>query len=384
MEHLNHYRKLKYLSAFLAGKLIFAITLQAEVLQFFDPMNTPKYNILKTNLKIFLANDPMPIKDFLDDWKGDYSPKNEQNIALLNSRFDFGAGVGENYYLGYFYQYDAFIDTDKDFTDFYYAVKNKNSLENAKRYQLNLEILGIKQNGLIFSGNTKLFDNDAYTLGFGAGVYLSYGLDMQDGYVYGKATINGEKDYSANATSSYYYTHNYLYNLDIKTPYGYGFGSHIGFYYKDKLYQYKIKFLANNLFSKMYWKDLAFSKIILKTQNKSYDKSGYVKYTPTISGLEKYRDYTQTLEPKYRLEASVLLEDTTLFAGTDLSYGEYFPYVKIAHKLNQVETLEMIHESRFGSFGFGYGYKNFKIFISANEFTDVSSFGFGGSFLLRF
>ncbi len=384
MDHLNHFRSIKYLPAILVGKLLFISTAHAGVIQFFDPIQTPQNKTIKTQYKVFLANDPMPIKEFLDDWQGDYTPKNGQNLALMDSRFDLGGGVGEHYYLGYFYQYDLFIDTDKDFTDLFYGVKNKNDLEVDREYSLDLAIEGIKQHGLIFSGDRKVYENDNYSIGLGGAVYLSYGLEMQDGYVAGNAQTTNEKDYDIDASSSYYYTHNYLYDLDVTSSFGYGYGSHIGLYFENKKHNFQIKLLVNDLVSKMYWKDLPFSEILLKTENKSHDENGYVKYAPTISGLEQYRNYTQTLEPKYKLEGSVVLEDSTIFGGIDLMHGKNFPYVKISHKLDEVQTLEMMHESRFGSFGFGYGYKTFKIEIIADEFTDVSSFGLNSSFSYRF
>lgn len=384
MVHLNHFRRLKYLPAILVGKLLLISTLDAGVIQFFDPTQTPQNQTIKTDFKTFLANDPMPIKEFLDDWHGDYSPENGQNIALLDSRFDLGGGFGKHYYLGYFYQYDLFIDTDKDFTDLFYNVKNKNDLEIGRDYALDLDIEGIKQHGLIFSGNGKLFEDDVYSIGFGGALYLSYGLEMQNGFVSGNAQVTNAKDYDIDASSSYYYTHNYLYDLDVTSAHGYGYGSHIGLYLENKKHNFQIKFLINDVLSKMYWKDLPFSEILLKTENKSHDENGYVKYAPTISGLEQYRDYTQTLTAKYKLEGSIVLEDSTLSGGIDLIHSESFPYVKISHKLDEVQTLEMMHESRFGSFGFGYGYKNFKIGVIADEFTNVSSFGLNSSFFYRF
>ena len=315
MVHLNHFRKLKYLPAILVGKLFLINTLHAGVIQFFDPTVTPQNQAIKAEYKTFLANDPMPIKEFLDDWDGDYTPKNGQNIALLDSRFDFGVGIGRHYYLGYFYQYDLFIDTDKDFTDLFYKVKNKNDLEVAREYALDLDIKGIKQHGLMFSGVGSMFENDEYFVGFGGTLYLSYGVEMQNGFIAGKAQSINNKDYDIDASSSYYYTHNYFYDLDVSSTHGYGYGSHVGLYFKDKKHNFQIKFLVNDLVSKMYWKELPFSKILLKTENKSHDENGYVKYAPTISGLEQYRDYTQTLTAKYKLEGSVVLEDSTLFGG---------------------------------------------------------------------
>ena len=383
MDHLNHFRRLKYLPAILVGKLLFINTLYAGVIQFFDPTQTPKNRTIKTEFKTFIANDPMPIKEFLDDWHGEYTPKDKENIALLNSRFDLGIYLN-NLYFGYFYQYDVFIDTNKDFTDLFYAVKNKNDLEIGRHYSLDLDIQGIKQHGVMLSKNSKLVENDSYSLSFGGAVYLSYALDMQDGFTKGDAQASGSKDYIVEGSSSYYYTHNYLYHLDISNSSGYGFGSHIGLFFKDKKNNFQIKFLINDALSKIYWKDLPYSKILLKTQNKSYDKNGYLKYTPTISGLEQYRDYTQTLSPKYKLESSFILEDGAIFGGVDFAYSELFPFIKVLYKFDDLQKFELSYESRFESFGVGYSYKNFNISIMADDISNISSLGLNSNFIFRF
>jgi hypothetical protein len=383
MALLNHFRKLKQLSAFLVGNLLFITTLQAGVLQFVDVTANLTGKTFKSDFRLFMANDPVSIDEFLHDFGGEYTPEGGENIALLDSRFDIGF-VHDSYYLGYFYQYNLFVDTDKDFTDLFYAVKNKNDLEVGKEYALDLDILGIKQSGLLLSKSVKLYEDKQYVVRFGGAGYLSYAYDMQDGSMHGRAKASDVKDYNLDVSSSYYFTKNYLYGLSVEAAHGLGYGFHLGFSVEDTNRALKFRVLANDLFSKVSWKDLPYSKISLKTANKSYDEQGYVKYAPTISGLEKYVDYTQDLEPKYNLQASAKLKDTEFSAGVDLAYGENFPYLKINQKLSSTDTIEAMYESRFGSFGVGYGYKNFKLSIMANEFSDNSSFGLSSSFHYRF
>jgi hypothetical protein len=385
MVHLNHFHsiKYKYLSAFLAGKLLLFSSLEAGVIQFFDPTQTFQNQTIKTNLKTFIADDPMPIKEFLDDWHSEYTPEDGQNIALLDSRFDLGV-FWSGFYFGYFYQYDVFIDTNRDFTDLFYSVKNKKDLDDGRVYDLKLEINGIKQYGLQISDCKKVYEDHQHIFSIAGAFYLSYGLDMQDGYIDGYASAKGSKDYEIDAQSSYNYTHNYLYKLDVDNANGYGYGSHLGLSYEDKINSYSIKLLINNLYSRMHWQDLPYSKINIQTKNKSYDKDGYVKYAPSISGLEIYKDYTQKIEPGYKLEAAVILEDSKVIGGIDRKYGENFPYIKVAYMPDSTQIYEIMHESRFGSFGLGFGYKWFKIALSLDDFNDVSSFGLNSSLTYRF
>ncbi len=375
---------MKYLPAILVGKLLFFSTIHAGVIQFFDPTKIYQNQTFQVDLKTFIANDPVSMKEFFDDWKGEYTPKDTQNIALLDSRFAVGVSLKKNYYLEYFYQYSVFLDTNKEFTDFLHSVKNKNNLIANKIYTPKLDIIGIKQNGLLVSKSQKIFENDKYTFGLAGAFYISYGTEMQDGVVNGDIISTGAKDYDIDVSSSYYYTHNYLYDLDVKGAYGYGYGSHVGLYYENKEYLLKIKFLANDLVSKMYWKNLPYSKILLKTKNKSYNENGYVKYDPSISGLEQYRNYTQRLVPSYKFESNLKLKNIALIGGIEHKYKINFPYLKMTYEFNQAQTFDIMYESRFGSFGFGYEYKWFKVEIIANKFTNFSSFGFNTNLKYKF
>lgn len=387
MAHLNLSLKLKDLPAF-AGRLLslflFISASNAEVLQFFDPTQVRAPSKIESEVKIFLANDPLSLREILSDWHGNYTPKSGQNIALLDGRIDLGRGFAEHYYLGYFYQVALFVEADKSFTDIVYTVKNKNDLEAGKTYVLDLDTEGIMQSGVLFSGNKKFYEDEAHAISFGGAVYLAYGMDMQEGTIWGDASAVSTKDYELEADSSYYYTHNYLYDLNVKNAYGFGYGSHVGVNYESKKHDIKIRFLVNDFLSKMYWQDLPFSEVAIQTKNKSYDENGYVKYTPTFSGLEQYRDYTQTIDPRYKLEVNVKINDTTFSGGVDRVYEENFPYLKMLHTVDDFHSVEVMHESRFGSFGVGYGYKYFKVAIIADEFTDFSSFGFSSSFSYLF
>ena len=256
MVHLNHFRKTKVLPIVCIGNILFVISSYAGVIQFFDPLQQLQDKTIKVDMKLFLANDPIALEEFFDDWHGKYRPRRGQNVALLDSRVDLNYYIKDHYFIGYFYQYSAFIDTDKDFTDLYYRAKNKKELKTKKRYLLNLEIDGIKQQGLIFSGDKKIYDNDRFAIYFGSAVYISYGLEMQNGYINGFAKAISTKDYDIHAYASYYYTHNYLYKLDVESPSGYGLGSHIGFFIENRESKFNMKFLINDLLSKIYWHDL--------------------------------------------------------------------------------------------------------------------------------
>ncbi len=388
MAHLSHFlnRKKSFLLALLASGVLFAGgSLYANVIQFFDPTisNSPKSVTL--SLKTFIANDPVSLEELFDDWSNNYHPSFTDNIALLDTRIDFGMVTNQNFYIGYFYNYNVFINTQKDFTDLFYRVKNKLDLNATREYNLRLKIEGIKQSGLMVSKSLKLHDQKNHSLTFGGAFYLSYGGDIQDGLVRGKAQSSNPKDYNIQALSDYFYTHNYLYDLDVNAPHGYGFGSHVALKYENKIYNFELKFLVNDLFSRLYWKNLPYSFVDIKTKNKHYDNDGYVKYDPSISGLEIYKDFTQKLSPKYKIEFVQYLEHgSTIIAGSEGAYNENFPYLKFRQDINHDQNIEFMFENRFGSFGLFYKYKNLSIGVAMDKLKGFSAFGLNSSFIYRF
>ena len=382
MVHLNHLIKHKLLLAFLAGSSLFTTSSNAGVIQFFNLPNDLNQS-LKTELNLFIANDPVSIDAFLHKWHGKYTPNDSKNLAMLDSRVDIGGFIND-YYVGYFYQYNVFIDTNRDFTDLFYNIKNKNDLISGRDYNLNLDIKGIRQHGLMLAKSVDIYKDKSSEIRFLGGFYLSYAKHMQEGFIKGSARTNSPKDYDIDASSSYYYTHNYLYKLDTDASHGFGYGMHLGLTYEDRKNSWGLKFLVNDFLSSVLWKDLPYSKISILTKNKTYDDQGYTQYSPTINGLEKYKDYTQKLDTSYKLEATKKIDNFHLRGGIDSKYSDFFPYVNLGYVFDDSKLLEVSYESRFGSFGVGYHSEYFNINLSADDFTDVSAFGLSSSFIFRF
>ena len=380
MVHLNRSSRLKILSTILVG--IFAPSLKADVISFFDPLPLKKDTLsIKTNF--FIANDPLPLYYLFHGWKKGYHPKDGKNIALLESRIDINK-IYDDLTIGYFYQYNAFIKTTKDFTTLVYLTKNKLNLQKAKKYNLDLQINGIKQQGLNIAKLIHFNKNNSNKIELLLGAYLSYATDMQEGYIKGDGISNSKKDYNILANSSYFYTHNYLYKLKTDDTNGFGFGTNISIIYKNLDYNYKIKLLVNDLFASIYWKDLPYSKISIKTKNKKYDNNGYAKYNPSISGLELYKDHWQQLKTSYKFETQVSTRKMNFIAGVDSKYDELFPYLKIQRYFTPNNKLSLLYETRFKSFGMAYKYKAFQAGFTLDKFSDMSTVGLFSNFYFKF
>lgn len=379
MVHLNHSLRLLVLL------YICSLSLRADVLQFFDPIKEHKPSVLTSKLSYFIANDAISLEEFFGDWQAHYHPRLGKNIALQDMRVDIGGNFYKDFYLGVFHKYNVFVKTDKDFADLYHTIKNKEDFYHDRDYLLNLDIQGIKYSGFILSKNSLLYHDSENSIMIGGALSFLFGHDMQEGAIRGRATSPSEKMYQVSAQSTYHYTYNYLYDLDVESASGFGYGADIALAYTNSKYDFGIKIIANDIFSRIYWKDLPYSFVDIQTENKTFDGDGYVKYSPSISGVEKYIDFTQDIEARYKLVFEKEIYGDIIFSGgLARSYGENFPYVRFDEALSKSQDIGFSYESRFGSFGFDYRYKSFRVGLSTDALSDPSAFAFRSSFQLQF
>ncbi len=389
MVHLKPFSKrekiesLSFLKSFI---IIIGMTsrLFSEVIPFFNPTAQYLQHSAIMNIQGFIANDLVSIKGFFNDWEGEYSPRNKNNIAMEEFRVDIGTKFC-GYYVGYFYTRNLLAIANRGFVDFYHALKNDTPFDTEQNYHLKLEMNGIQEHGILLSKNMFILNNDEQKLMIGASAYLSYATDVQDGSLLGTGSISSDKTYSATATADYYYLNNLLYDLDVKNTYGIGYGLHLGLLYINKEYGVDLHILANNLVSKSYWKHLPFSRVKVESNNQIINNHGHVEYNPTISGLELYRDYTQEITPKYHMDIKKhFSQEIDVTVGIDSIENVTIPYITISKMLNKTQKVELLYETRFKSKGITFQGKNYTISLMSNGFSDTSAIAFSGNYIYHF
>lgn len=387
---LNLFSRTANLPLFLNGKsffLLLCITshLQGEIIPFFNPTSTYKKSEATIRVQGFIANDPVSIKDFFDDWEGSYSPESGDNIAIEELRIDIGTLVYDTYYVGYFYNRNMLVTVNRDFADAYYAIKNDLEFDTQQYYDLELELEGIEEHGLMISRNIPLLDTDEHHIIIGGSAYLTYTTDVQKGALSGNGSISTDQTYSATASTDYYYMNNLLYDLDVIETYGIGYGLHLGLFYENKPYGFDIQIIANNLLSRSHWKNLPFSHVDIETFNQEINDDGHVEYNPTISGLEVYRDYIQHITAKYHLDIKKhFSHQVDLKVGVDIIGSVDIPYVSISKIWNETQKVELIYEHRFKSKGIKYQDEHFSLSVMADGFSRASVIGISGSYIYHF
>ena len=353
----------------------------AGVLPFFSPVYvTSLDNSFYVNTNIFLTNDLFRLKDLFNGIKtNDSHIKNGTNIALGDTRTDVGYNSKKYGYFGYVYKEEVLIDTNKDTVELLYLSTNKKDLPVGKHYNLDLTIKAFKVQGIEYAKSFDLYHDNGYIFNVGFGLEALQGKDMQDGTIKGNGIVNSKKDYSFNIVSSYDYTHNYLYKLNVKKASAYGYSSDLSLYLKkDGL---SLLLLANDLFGKLYWRHLPHSDVNLSSHNKVYDANGYVRYKPTVSGYEGYKNYTQTLVRKYRAQIAYMHKRYFFKLGSDAMYGIYMPYIEGDYMLTSDFSLGLGYETRFHSVTLKSQYGSFVFNINVDNIFKPSTLGLNLSYL---
>jgi len=372
---LNLFRSILSISrsTFFTVLLTGTSVLNADVLSYFNPSYS-QAKIYTSSFNTVIANDPVSLESFFNDWQGDFHPHSGANLALESSRFDLGVVLEDNYYIGYTYRHDVFIEASSDLTRLMYLTKNKLDLPLNEKFDIFLDIEGLEAQGIVF-GKKFIFTPTKWgEWSFSLIGSLLYASNTQNGILSGDAKSISKNDYDFQADSYYYYTHNYLYDLDVQKVNGFGFSTHITVDYKYK--DFSITLIANDILGKIYWDSLPYSYISMNSENKYYDENGYVHYNPTIHGIEKTKDYTQRLPIKLHFEGRYKVKEKYLLSMGFESMNNYiFPFSKFTYIPEKNKSYFISHEYRFDSTTIGMNYKNIDISLSADKIIDPSIVG---------
>ena len=352
-----------------------ALPAYAGVLTFVDPTQiASSHRHLIVNVDAFLTNDPFTLKDLFNGIKTD-SPhiKNGTNIALGDVRADLGYYHKDFGYVGYLYKEEIVIESNDDTIELLYLATNKKKLPVGKNYDLYFDIKAFAAQGIEYANRFDVCHGDEYECKIGFAFDLLQGKDMQDGIVGGYGHVNSTKDYSFDINTNYNYTHNYLYKLDVKGSSSYGFSSNISFFIKKG--DIALLLLGNDVFGKLYWKELPYSYVNLTSNRKYYDKNGYVRYKPYISGYEGYHDYVQRLMPKYRAQLSYSKRRYNFKIGCDTIDGIYMPYLEGDYQLFHSFKIGVGYETRFHSVSLKTAYKKLLLKARVDDLSHPSTAG---------
>lgn len=344
----------------------------AGSLAIFNPLDLPKdKNSVYVNTQTLIANDAFSLKGLFDDFHGHFSSQNSDYTAIGDIRYDVGTYINDSLYIGYAYRKEAMIQTSSDTMKLINQVSHELDLPIGKDYQIALEIEGFETHGIVLSKAIPMYQSDHFHIKFGLGAEVLFGTQIQHGTASGEAKSVSTTDYDFSLQSYYLYTENYLYDLDVNKVTSFGYTTHIAL--NIAYDQFSIDIIGNDVWGKLYWKNLPYSYVNLSSANKSYDENGYVVYSPVISGFEGNTEFIQTLMKKWSIQGKYTLYKDSFQIGTEHIADIYLPYIKYTHLYENDLLSTFSYETYFHMVGVDITYKNYYFGIQSNGIIEPSA-----------
>lgn len=338
----------------------------AHTLPFFYPFHK---NSFSSKGDFFLANNGLSLQSLFNDLNGKLYKGEDEYIAIGSIRYDIG--IKQDWgYLGYLYRKEAVMRLTPDTMLFLYQILNKYPYTENKLYNLYLSLYGFEARGFLYSKDF-FYKYKKWNIQIALSLELLYATEGQDGFVKGNAITLNQKDYNFNLFSNYTYTKNYLYKLDVDKANAYGHSTTLSFLSKYKKFSFFMMF--QDIYALFYWNKIPYSIVNISSENKKYDKDGYVEYSPTIWGLEKNKKLIQKIIPKYHFKGSYKNKNNSFNLGFSIIDNIFLPYVSYKKELNLKKSINFSYHYFFNMFGMDFKYKKYNISIYSNHITKPSA-----------
>lgn len=238
-----------------------------------------------------LVSEPEPIKTTLSDWGSEFDSGRRQ-WAVSQAEVGFRERGIE---ISVFTRALADLRMNSEAVSFYGQIARKEPLNEGERIPVALRVNGFSGSG-IRSGYRH--SQESWTISGGISVFKT--RHLMSGTLDGEFVAAAENDYDFSADVDYVYYRDVIFDRpDVEKASGIGWAFDIAANWQP-MKKLNLNFRAEDLFSRIRWKDAPFTQAEANTDNKSFDDEGYAVFAPTISGTEGYRDtFYQDLDPRF-------------------------------------------------------------------------------------
>lgn len=379
-------------AALLAALVISSTTKADGLLAVDNPANNGLIRGAYADVQAFEANDSIAMRQYGDDWQGDYSPRGGDNLGLLFVRAETGA-QWNGFRLGALYRAEALVHANRDATDLVWQYKNSSGYDVGRTYQINYRIEGFEANGarLSKSFQTDLANN--WNMSWGAGVSLLNGKRIKVETMTGQVISLSSTDFNANVTQN-------STDSDIDTsgagkfnpPFGarpdvsgQGYALDLGVILRreDGL---RLEAAVNDLAGSINWKNLPNYAANYNTATKYYDANGLVNFNATATAQSSYLSLTQKLDPKLWLAAAYPVAGLEVQLATSYTQGEWFPELGLAYAVSPQWRISTSYDTRFGTLQIAV--RNPWLYFSLRsdklDFSQAKAYGVSGGVQVAF
>jgi hypothetical protein len=314
-----------------------------------------------TDLSIWQASDPVPIRQIDDDWTA-YSPRAGRNAALMRNRVSAGVGKGR-WRLGAELRQDAWLGADRESLDAYTLYQQKRKPAPPASFALRAQYFSWKAQGLR-AGYT--FDGPRFGTRTGT-VEIS-------GAVYGKQrlreqSVDGVLTYARDGSYGFDATHvdvndRMIYPFMGDAPSASGASLSVGATL-PLLDAWTLRLQADDVASRLRWKNLPVNTETLKSNVTSYDADGYLNFAPMLSGRKQQVERSVRI-PRYTA-AALDYRSGDWGAGVQVARyaGVTVPTFSVSRRFGWL-TLRANVETRFDSAGIGIEAGNFRFMLQSD------------------
>ncbi|MEJ2181195.1 MAG: hypothetical protein P8Y28_12370, partial [Gammaproteobacteria bacterium] len=268
-------------------------------------------------------------------------------------------------------RYDYDLKFSEDTAEFYYLIDNKKPLPQGREFNLSLDAYNTQSEGVRFSYTHAFQRNSRFNIG------LSYlrGIWLTDGSAQGRGVALSESDYDFQFDVNYYYSEDILFERNVGSPDGEGYSIDFSVDWEiTPKFGFNLRVI--DLIGRMYWQNAPYTTATASSDNKVYDRNGYLIYNPILSGFEGTDEFTQELEPQ--IKALINYKLTKKFAALGQIYSFYatnFYQLGVGYTLSRTSALNMLYmfETNAITIGYNMKYFNFSLGSDALDFSNANT-----------
>lgn len=314
-----------------------------------------------TDVSAWQASDAVPISQLEGEWTA-YSPRAGRNSAIMRIRA--AAGVEKKRWrLGVELRQDAYFSTDRDSLDVYFMYQQKKKPAPPATLAVQARYVSWRAQGLRI-GHT--FDGPRLagrpsSIELSAAVYGKQRLrerSIRGTLTYPQADTYGVMASHVDANSRM--TYPFMGEAPSATGAGLSLAATL-----PLASAWTLRMQADDLASRLRWKNLPVNTETLNSQAQSYDANGYVNYSPLLSGRKQQVERSFRI-PRYTAAAlDYRYQDWGAGVQVARYAGETIPTLSLSHRFGWL-TLHGNLETRFDSAGVGIEAGNLRLMLQSD------------------
>ncbi len=311
-----------------------------------------------TSLESHSYSDIAPIDQVIHGLEG--PPVDDGEFAFTHNQLEIGE-TWLQFGLSYFWRYDYFLEFNGDTARLAYSEQNNVPLPTTGRYNIFLRANELRSQGVGFSYQWQLAPN------LHSRLRLNYlrADDMSDGELAG-VLIAEELGFSGDLQLDYGYSEDQLLGRQVEDVDGSGYSVDLDIRWRwgDQL---EFALEGRDIWSRLRWKDLTYTRASATTDVISYDADGALASIPGIAGTEGYRSQSQQLPARYNLSARYQFNSKLSISPSVYAYDQHlFPRLALGWQLGNC-LLQTSYELETGALGLNISHDNFTIGLHSDD-----------------